>query len=141
MNRTEEGQMKRAIYGFAVLFVVRAATYVSGANPKPAPEYQLEISVFLCDPGLKGPSPQGAVVVLRDTQGSPIFKGQTDAQGFIVIPIDYRSLDANYQLEARLDLGGGGYIGGILTPHLRSKHYNLLIPTPVNIDRIPVGPR
>jgi hypothetical protein len=133
--------MRCLTYGVAAIVALVGATSETRSDPVPAPEYQLEVSVFMCDPSITGLVPQAAVVVLRDRRGTPIFKGNTDAHGTILVPIDYRSLGVDYQLEARLDLGAGGYIGGLLTPHLHSKHYNLLIPTPVNIDKVVAGTR
>lgn len=134
--------MRKVIYGFAAVLVIGAVADERGNDRKPAPEYQLEVSVFLCDSTSSGQLlRQPAEVVLRDKRGTPIFQGHTDSNGSITLPVDYRSLDASYQLEARLDLGHGEYIGGLLTPGLRSKHYDLFIPTPVNIDNVRVGAR
>lgn len=105
-----------------------------------SPEYRVEVTVYLCDARSDGRLvQQPAEVVLRDHEGKAGFRGSTDKEGRITLPVDYRSLDPSYQIEARLDLGRGEYVGGLITPTGRSKTYNVFIPTPVAVgDR--VGP-
>jgi hypothetical protein len=106
-----------------------------------APEYRLEVTVYLCDSRSDGRLVrQPAEVLLRDHEGKTIFRGTSDKDGAITVPVDYRSLNPSYQIEARLDLGLGEYIGGLITPSGRSKSYSVFIPTPVALGgRVSTG--
>ncbi len=97
-------------------------------------DHGIEVSVFVFEGGASPLAPQQADVVVRDGSGRIVFSGKTDIHGYLLIPLDYRAVDAKYEIEARLDLGHGDFLGGCRSMSASNQRYVVLIPSPAAVS-------
>jgi hypothetical protein len=71
-------------------------------------------------------SPVPAEVLLRDSGGAVLFRAITTS-GFLQLPLDYRAIQQGDSIEARVDMGPGGYIGSVVSLRPGVKAYRLAI--------------
>lgn len=73
---------------------------------------------------------QAATVALRSATGLVLYSGPTDTNGLAHVPLSGRPPGLGQQIEARLDLGDGYSIGGIVWTRPGVTKYRVAIAPP-----------
>jgi len=77
--------------------------------------------------------PHQAEVIFRNGDGSIRFRGETDAEGRLRAPIDFRALTTSVQIEARMGPRGGQQ-GVFVTAEPQRGQYQLFFAPIVIVD-------